>query len=186
MFGNLKNRLMKEMEGLEGKLANIGGKQTKNGTDKSPSKSEEDISSVEKTGAEGSSSSLKEDGEKINSEGGEDGNEKVQNSENSEEKTPEESKKTDGKPSGMTEKEESSAIEDIKINHSIKQAVKTGPDGEISVYPLGVKAIQNDGHHPLAPSSGENENVSRVKNYMKITSPVVIRQKTKMSYNLDG
>ena len=45
-------------------------------------------------------------------------------------------------------------------NHSIKQAVKTGPDGEISVYPLGVKAIQNDGHHPLAPSSGEIENVS--------------------------
>ena len=68
MFGNLKNRLMKEMEGLEGKLANIGGKQSRNGTEKSPSKSEEDISSVDQTGAEGPSSSLKEEGEKINSE----------------------------------------------------------------------------------------------------------------------
>ena len=119
---------------------------------------------------EGSSSSLKEEGEKINSEGGEDG--KIQKSKNSEE-TPEESKKTDGKASGITEKEESSVIEDIKINHSIKQAVKTGPDGEISVYPLGVKAIQNDGQHPLAPSSGENENVSYL-------------EKIKMIYNLDG
>ena len=160
MFGNLKNRLMKEMEGLEGKLANIGGKQTKNGTEKD-TKSEEDISSVEKTGAEGSSSSLKEEGEKINSEGIEDGIVK-----NSEEKTQEESQKTDGKASGINQKEESLAIGDIKINHSIKQAVKTGPDGEISVYPLGVKAIQNDGQHPLAPSSGENQNVStgRIKN----------------------
>ena len=163
MFGNLKNRLMKEMEGLEGKLANIGGKQTKNGTEKD-TKSEEDISSVEKTGAEGSSSSLKEEGEKINSEGIEDGIEEVKKSENSEEKTQEESQKTDGKASGINQKEESLAIGDIKINHSIKQAVKTGPDGEISVYPLGVKAIQNDGQHPLAPSSGENENVSRIKN----------------------
>ena len=159
MFGNLKNRLMKEMEGLEGKLANIGGKQSRNGTEKSPSKSEEDISSVDQTGAEGSS--LKEEGEKINSEKlGEDGNEEIKNSE---EKIQEESQKTDldGKASGnLQESEESSMIEDIKINHSIKQAVKTGPDGEISVYPLGVKAIQNDGHHPLAPSSGETENVS--------------------------
>ena len=57
--------------------------------------------------------------------------------------------------------------EDIKINHSIKQAVKTGPDGEISVYPLGVKAIQNDDHHPLAPSSGEIQNVSRMENNFK-------------------
>ena len=145
---------MKEMEGLEGKLANIGGKQTKNGTEKD-TKSEEDISSVEKTGAEGSS--LKEEGEKNNSEEIEDGIEEVENSENSEEKTQGESQKTD-------EKEESSVIGDIKINHSIKQAVKTGPDGEISVYPLGVKAIQNDGQHPLAPSSVEIENVSRIKN----------------------
>ena len=160
MFGNLKNRLMKEMEGLEGKLANIGGKQTKNGTEKD-TKSEEDISSVEKTGAEGSSSSLKEEGEKINSEGIEDGIEEVKKSE---EKTQEESQKTDGKATGINEKEESSVIGDIRINHSIKQAVKTGPDGEISVYPLGVKAIQNDGQHPLAPSIGENQNVSRIKN----------------------
>ena len=160
MFGNLKNRLMKEMEGLEGKLANIGGKQTKNGTEKD-TKSEEEISSVEKTGAEGSSSSLKEEGEKINSE---DGSEEVESSENSEEKTLKESQKTDGTASGISKKEESLVIEDIKINHSIKQAVKTGPDGEISVYPLGVKAIQNDGQHPLAPSSVEIENVSRIKN----------------------
>ena len=128
MFGNLKNRLMKEMEGLEGKLANIGGKQSKNGAEKT--KSEEDISSVAKTGAE--TSSMKEE-EKLNSEEVEDQPE-VENS------------------------EESSEIEDIKINHSIKQAVKTGPDGEISVYPLGVKSIETD--HPLSPSSGEVENVS--------------------------
>ena len=153
MFGNLKNRLMKEMEGLEGKLANIGGKQTKNGTEKD-TKSEEDISSVEKTGAEGSSSSLKEEGEKINSEEGEDRIEEVENT-----KKPEESQKTEGKVAEISE--EFQVIEDIKINHSIKQAVKTGPDGEISVYPLGVKAIQNDGQHPLAPSSGEIENVSK-------------------------
>ena len=147
MFGNLKNRLMKEMEGLEGKLANIGGKQTKNGTEKD-TKSEEDISSVEKLGA-----SLKEEGEKINSEEGEDRIEEVENT-----KKPDESQKTEGKVAGISE--ESQVIEDIKINHSIKQAVKTGPDGEISVYPLGVKAIQNDNHHPLAPSSGKIENVS--------------------------
>ena len=159
MFGNLKNRLMKEMEGLEGKLANIGGKQTKNGTEKD-TKSEEEISSVEKTGAEGSSSSLKEEGEKINSEEGEDRIEEVENT-----KKPDESQKTEGKVAGISE--EFQVIEDIKINHSIKQAVKTGPDGEISVYPLGVKAIQNDNHHPLAPSSGEFENVSRMKNNFK-------------------
>ena len=113
MFGNLKNRLMKEMEGLEGKLANIGGKQSKNGTEKD-TKSEEDISSVDQTGAEGPSSSLKEEGEKINSEElGEDGNEEIKNSE---EKTQEESQKTDRKASVISD--ESSVIEDIKINHS--------------------------------------------------------------------
>ena len=145
MFGNLKNRLMKEMEGLEGKLANIGGKQSKNGAEKT--KSEEDTSSVAKTGAE--TSSMKEE-EKLNSEEVREKVEdqpEVENSEESSEKILEDQK------SGITEE-----IEDIKINHSIKQAVKTGPDGEISVYPLGVKSIETD--HPLSPSSGEVENVS--------------------------
>ena len=142
---------MKEMEGLEGKLANIGGKQTKNGAEKT--KSEEDISSVAKTGA----SSMKEE-EKLNSEEKvEDKPEEVvdraevENSEESSEKMPEDQKSE--LSSGVTEE-----IEDIKINHSIKQAVKTGPDGEISVYPLGVKSIQNE--HPLAPSSDQIEDVS--------------------------
>ena len=149
MFGNLKNRLMKEMEGLEGKLANIGGKQSKNGAEKT--KSEEDISSVAKTGAE--TSSMKEE-EKTNSEEVQEEVEdkpEVENLEESSEKISEDQKS--GLSSGITEE-----IEDIKINHSIKQAVKTGPDGEISVYTLGVKSIETD--HPLAPSSGEVENVS--------------------------
>ena len=145
MFGNLKNRLMKEMEGLEGKLANIGGKQSKNGAEKT--KSEEDISSVAKTGAE--TSSMKEE-EKLNSEGVQEEVEDKPEIDDTEEPS---EKMSEDQKTGMSEE-----IEDIKINHSIKQAVKTGPDGEISVYPLGVKSIETD--HPLAPSSGEVENVS--------------------------